>query len=519
VLFHQAKKNLENFNYLLTAVFYSRITATVVYYSIVLQQDYSNYYSKMDEEIHASFNDLSNDILQLSIFTFISPPELVQLSTVSSLFNQLIQAFDWDDESISKHPNIYHLIYTKTKDYLPMKYLILKAWIEYDRIRSNKSFKKHDEDIKYPIIAGNTNRLSRRSGVLVCGGALMSEMSKETLFISPLSSESESKEVEYHRYDNLPYSIGAMAGTLLDDRLVLLGGWDNENDVSIDRIISFNVNDHKEQWSIAIDETLPEKLCYASACSDSTGNVFLTGGSDNPYRGAFVSDKCYVRINQPFHFQKKAPLEWLEELGLQIDVDDEEEGEGRNFLDLSYFMSIYENMDIEMNNWISIPGMNHRRCGHVTVPLFDKNCLVSIGGYDNNDEYLKSVELFDAGKEIWIEMPDMEIRRSGPGVAVGTYGNIYVYGGSNDGESGSSSFEMIDFRENIWHVLPSSSPRGYTSACMTSNFQFLVTGGLVGDTKNSTCIDIFDIRMNRWFATSQPATLLNRNSHNCIFVL
>jgi len=469
------------------------------------------------EEGHASFNDLSNDLLQLNIFTYISPPELVQLSVVSSLFNQLIQAFDWDDDSISKHPNIYHLIYTKTKDYLPMKYLILKAWIEYDKIRLNiKSFKKHDEDIiKYPIIVGNTNRLSRRSGILVTGGALMSEMSNETLFITP---SSESKEVEYDFCDNLPYSIGAMAGTLLDDRLVLFGGWDNDNDVSIDRIISFNVKDHKEQWSIAIDESLPEKLCYASACSDSSGNVFLTGGSDNPYRGAVVSDKCYVRINQPINFQKRPPPEWLEETGLQIDVDDEEEGEGRYFLDQSYFKYNYENMDIEINNWVAIPGMTHRRCGHVTVPLFDKN-LVSIGGYEGGEEYLKSVELFDTGKEIWIEMPEMTHRRSGPGVSVGPYGNIYVYGGSNDGETGSSSFEMIDFRENQWHALPSSTPRGYTSCCMVSHFQFWVTGGIIGDSKNSTCIDIFDIRMNRWFPTSQPVPLLNRNSHNSIFVL
>ena len=272
------------------------------------------------QQVHASFSDISNDIIQLSIFTYITPPELVQLSAVSSLFNHLIQEFDWDDDAVSKHPNIYHLIYTKTKEYLPMKYLVLKAWIEYDKVRNNKSYKKDNEDIiKYPIIVGNTNRLSRQSGILVTGGALMSEKSKETLIISQ-SSESESSEVKYHSYDNLPYSIGAMAATLLEDRCVFLGGWDNENDVSIDRIISFN--DH-EQWSIAIDETLPERLCYASACSDSSGNVFLTGGSDNPYRGAVVSDKCYVRLNQPFNFQKRPPPEWLELQGLQSIVAEE----------------------------------------------------------------------------------------------------------------------------------------------------------------------------------------------------
>ena len=179
-------------------------------------------------------------------------------------------------------------------------------------------------------------------------------------------------------------------------------------------------------------------------------------------------------------------------------------------------------MDVEMNNWVEIPDMTCRRCGHVTVPLFDKNCLVSIGGYEGGEGeagYLKSVEMFDPGKEIWRKMPDMEIRRSGPGVAVGTYGNIYVYGGSNDGGTGSSSFEMIDYREKQWHLLPSSTPRGYTSACMASNFQLYVTGGIIGHSKNSACIDIFDIRMNRWFPTSKPSKLLNRNSHNCIFVL
>lgn len=465
----------------------------------------------MDEIIlipQCSMNDLSNDIIQSRIFLYLTPPKLLSISSVSKLFHHLVLTYNWKDDAIAKHPEIYYIIYNKTKTYLPLNCLITKAWIEYEKVKNNiKNPMK--EIMKWPAVV-NTNRLSRQSGILITGGAFQSEHTTETIFIPQVSSSSEAEEVI--RLDDLPYSIGAMASALVDGRCLFLGGWDNDEESSINRIISFNLDDDTEQWAIC-DEILPANLCYGAACTDASGNLFFIGGSDNPYRGAEVSDRCFIRHNYiPYNFHKHPPQDWISEHVLE-GIEDQK------LLDQLYFEFNCENEDVIENNWTEIPSMIIPRCGHGSFrTMCDK--IVSVGGYKGGDDgYLKSCEIFDFEKG-WSLLPEMEFARSGPGAVIGPDNAIYCYGGSENGEMGLATFEMLDLRSKCWEKLPSSQLRGYTSASIASNSQIFLTGGITDRfSKNANSIDIYDIRGGKWFEKEKHIELLNRNSHNCIFVL
>ena len=188
---------------------------------------------------------------------------------------------------------------------------------------------------------------------------------------------------------------------------------------------------------------------------------------------------------------------------------------------------MYHNENFD-NNWKKIPSMLNRRCGHSAITTLNGN-IVALGGYEGgegNDGYLKTVEIFDVGKDIWYYLPDMCACRTGAGTAMGPNGCIFVCGGSANGEAGSDSFEMLDMRQGKWINLPSSSTlRGYTQATFVSCSQLYLTGGITSQFQNNaTTIDIYDVIAGKWFQKSTDKgainyELLNRNSHNCLYIL
>lgn len=220
-------------------------------------------------------NYLSNDI-QSNIIEYLTPIEMCLVSSVSTLFNHFINSIDWLE--LSNHPNIHYLIYNKTNDFLPIKYLVLKGWIEFEKACNNKKSNQSRASIRWPL---SSKRLSRESGILITGGAFLSE-NTETLFMPQTDSE-------FKQLQNLPFNLGAMASTLVDDRCLFFGGWNNDLDESTDKMMSFYLDDNK--WSIAI---------------------YFLGGSDNPYRGADVCNACYLHLNQPINFQSHIPEDWLQ---------------------------------------------------------------------------------------------------------------------------------------------------------------------------------------------------------------
>jgi hypothetical protein len=155
-----------------------------------------------------------------------------------------------------------------------------------------------------------------------------------------------------------------------------LGGWNNENEESTDKLLSYSFDDN--QWSISINENLPNKLSYSATATDRSGNIFLLGGSDHPYRGARVYRECYLHKNQSINFQKSPPENWLQEQDFSTEID-------QLFANQLYFHNIYQNEDLNSNNWIEIPSMLTRRCGHGAVTTFNNGNIVAIGGYQGGE--------------------------------------------------------------------------------------------------------------------------------------
>lgn len=249
----------------------------------------------------------------------------------------------------------------------------------------------------------------------------------------------------------------------------LLGGWDDQMASSSNSIISMNPRNIMQGWSTVHPAKLPANLCFSAATTLRDGRVILTGGGDTPYRGAFVSSKCY----------------------LTDDIDD---------------------MNGQGLTWKSIPAFITPRCGHSIVTLFDDS-LIALGGYSGETSYLSTVDRLDLNSGRWLPLPDMSEKRSGFGCALGYDGAIYVAGGSSDGTLGVSSFERYDARVGRWEGLPNMDfPRGYTSACFMNNNTFFISGGLhLNDIVNS--FEYFDVRMSRW--RNNENDLVLDDSHIC----
>ena len=321
-----------------------------------------------------------------------------------------------------------------------------------------------------------------------------------------------------------------MASIIANENALFLGGWSNSHDEAVSKIFSLHLDKNEYCWGMAIYEDLPLNICYSAAVYDTVGNIFLSGGSDNPYRGAMVYDKCYMRKQRDLVISYCAPDESDDdELLISYCAPDESDDDElfathgllSSLSKEMYFNYLYEKDNSEINNWIEIPSMNTQRCGHCAVQLFNENIVV-LGGYEGGNDYLKSSEMFDKNAGVWIILPDMNDSRSGPGSCIGIDGSVYVFGGSPNGEEGHHSFERLDVREKKWFQLPTNSQkRGYTSMTITPNSQIVVSGGIVHLNQNNTSISIYDIRAAKWFHKDDGLNynLLNRNSHNCFHVL
>lgn len=111
------------------------------------------------------FYDVFTDIIESNILCFICPHELCRLCTVSKLFNSIIFSFNWNDD-YKMNREIYYLIYDKLST-LPLKYLIIKAWIETFKTKKLIQRVKSRDTINWPV---QNSCLKRKSGVIITGG-------------------------------------------------------------------------------------------------------------------------------------------------------------------------------------------------------------------------------------------------------------------------------------------------------------------------------------------------------------
>ena len=87
--------------------------------------------------------------------------------------------------------------------------------------------------------------------------------------------------------------------------------------------------------------------------------------------------------------------------------------------------------------------MSQRRCGHAAVTTYNGDVVV-MGGYGGGDNYLAAAEYFDAGREIWVPLPDLIVPVTGVAASLGPCGGVYVVGGSLDGARSINLLQFLD---------------------------------------------------------------------------
>ncbi len=75
-------------------------------------------------------------------------------------------------------------------------------------------------------------------------------------------------------------------------------------------------------------------------------------------------------------------------------------------------------------SWKLVEGMSEQRCGHSVVTLFN-NQVLACGGYGGGVEYKKTVECYVPEQNRWLNMPSMNVSRSGFGAVLSENGSIY----------------------------------------------------------------------------------------------
>ena len=115
------------------------------------------------------------------------------------------------------------------------------------------------------------------------------------------------------------------------------------------------------------------------------------------------------------------------------------------------YLSSVERYDPATNAWEAVAPMGEERINHAVAVLDGK--LYAVGGY-NDDGFLSSVERYDPATNAWEAVAPMGEERSRPGVAA-LDGKLYAVGGFNtdDADDGYlSSVERYDLATNAWEA-------------------------------------------------------------------
>ena len=94
--------------------------------------------------------------------------------------------------------------------------------------------------------------------------------------------------------------------------------------------------------------------------------------------------------------------------------------------------------------WQSLPQTPLRGSGLVSV----NNCLLTVGGYDDDLKPHSSVHLYDCYKKTWSKVSDIRKSRDSPAVVVSTFKNkqeLFVLNGGSVGGSAETSVESCEF--------------------------------------------------------------------------
>ena len=181
-------------------------------------------------------------------------------------------------------------------------------------------------------------------------------------------------------------------------------------------------------------------------------------------------------------------------------------------------LNVAEVYDFSTKTWHQLPNMPTCRAACSQL-VFHENKMIVIGGVDENQTPLASVDCFDIERETWEQLPPLPVGVTGPYITK-VDEKIYCIGGTD--KKGINQSVMFDFDRNEWKELPPMKTRRY--ACggyVYENRIYIVGGREVKDPILST--EVFDLETNEW-TELKPMTSIrvfyNVIGHkDCIYVV
>jgi hypothetical protein len=110
-------------------------------------------------------------------------------------------------------------------------------------------------------------------------------------------------------------------------------------------------------------------------------------------------------------------------------------------------LSTVERFNIPTRTWSILPSLLEARSDHISIAVDDR--LYVLGGFNRGYDYVKSMEVFDTKRNVWLpRTTDPPIRSRSTHCSVQIMGRIIIFG-ANDVKS-VSSFNTVN---NIWTAL------------------------------------------------------------------
>ena len=263
---------------------------------------------------------------------------------------------------------------------------------------------------------------------------------------------------------------------------MLFGGCDNKKSCYL-----FSTS--SQQWT-RLPDLLTERSYHQSTKINKS--IFLIGGENNKtieeYEVSSKSLKLIATSRMSGRCLFGMCLYYNEMLLIAGGEDDDEIVTNNCVL----FNTSYKKfMLFKYNQFKHLQSMNIKKWGHVLVNM--SSIIYSIGGCNDKDKYLSSIEEFNPSTEEWrISTFELQIARCDH-QAVAHKHFIYVFGGiSNDGRT--ATIEKIDTVTKCVEIIPTQIRVTRSSFAVAKvNEKVHLLGGETGTFTNTDSVEIFDL--------------------------
>ena len=163
-------------------------------------------------------------------------------------------------------------------------------------------------------------------------------------------------------------------------------------------------------------------------------------------------------------------------------------------------LSSVQRYNPETNLWQEMPPLSGNRCAVCAVT--DGRYLYAVGGMCiPGGRHLDIVERFDSEANSWSRIASTCEKRS-TACGASARGKVFIFGGLRIGVPYSKSCEMYDPATNMWSIIPSmAAPRGCASA-VSFKEKIFVFGDFGQDDTREMMLQVYDIDKNEWKSCS-----------------